>query len=154
MMRGGSDVRQTTIFNSTKVEKKWYVIDAQGLFLGRLASKVAMILRGKNKPSYTPHIDCGDNVIIINADKINLSGNKLKSKMYYHHSQHPRGLKLTTAKDMLVKKPIYPVEHAIKGMLPKNKLGSDLFRNLFVYACNEHPHEAQQPIKLELTTNK
>ncbi|ALA97026.1 50S ribosomal protein L13 [Spiroplasma kunkelii CR2-3x] len=144
-------MRQTTILNSTKVEKKWYVIDAQGLVLGRLASKVAMILRGKNKPSYTPHVDCGDNVIILNADKINLSGNKLKGKMYYNHSQHPGGLRRTTAKDMLVKKPIYPVEHAIKGMLPKNKLGSKLFRNLFVYASNKHPHEAQQPIKLELT---
>lgn len=143
-------MRQTTILNSTKVEKKWYVIDAQGLVLGRLASKLAMILRGKNKPSYTPHVDCGDNVIILNADKINLSGNKLKGKMYYH-SQHPGGLKRTTAKDMLLKKPIYPVEHAIKGMLPKNKLGSKLFRNLFVYAGNEHPHEAQQQIKLELT---
>jgi large subunit ribosomal protein L13 len=127
------------------------VIDAQGLVLGRLASKVAMILRGKNKPSYTPHVDCGDNVIIINADKINLSGNKLKCKMYYYHSQYPGGLKQKTAKDMLVKKPIYPVEHAIKRMLPKNKLGSKLFRNLFVYAGNGHSHEAQRPIKLELT---
>ena len=145
-------MRQTTILNSAKVEKKWYVIDAQGLVLGRLASKVAIILKGKNKPAYTPHVDCGDNVIIINADKIVLTGNKLKGKIYYHHSQHPGGLKKTAAKDMLVKKPIYPVEHAIKGMLPKNKLGAQLFRNLFVYASNDHPHQAQQPIKLELTT--
>ncbi|WP_374696084.1 50S ribosomal protein L13 [Spiroplasma endosymbiont of Polydrusus formosus] len=144
-------MRQTTILNSAKVDKKWYVIDAQGLILGRLASKIAIILRGKNKPAYTPHVDCGDNVIIINANKVILSGNKLNGKIYYHHSQHPNGLKRTTANDMLVKKPIYPVEHAIKGMLPKNILGSKLFRNLFVYEGNKHPHEAQQPIKLELT---
>ncbi|AGM26556.1 50S ribosomal protein L13 [Spiroplasma syrphidicola EA-1] len=143
-------MRQTTVLNSANVDKKWYVIDAQGLILGRLATQVAMILKGKNKPAYTPHVDCGDNVIIINADKVIFTGNKLQGKIYYKHSQHPGGLSRTTAHDMLKKKPIYPVEHAIKGMLPKNKLGSQLFRNLFVYAGSEHPHEAQKPEKLEL----
>ncbi|AGM25545.1 50S ribosomal protein L13 [Spiroplasma chrysopicola] len=143
-------MRQTTVLNSANVDKKWYVIDAQGLILGRLATQVAMILKGKNKPAYTPHVDCGDNVIIINADKVAFTGNKLQGKIYYKHSQHPGGLSRTTAQDMLKKKPIYPVEHAIKGMLPKNKLGSQLFRNLFVYAGSEHPHEAQKPEKLEL----
>lgn len=144
-------MRQTTILNSTKIKKKWYIIDVQGLILGRLASRVAIILKGKNKPIYTPHIDCGDNIVIINAYKINLSANKLKDKIYYSHSQYPGGLKRITANNMLIKNSTYIIKHAIKGMLPKNKLGNKLFRNLFVYANNEHPHEAQQPIKLKLT---
>lgn len=144
-------MRQTTILNSIKIEKKKYIlIDAKGLILGRLASKITIILQGKNKIIFTTHINCGNSVIIINAEKIKLSGNKLKNKIYYNHSLYPGGLKKTTAKNMLIKKPIYLIEHAVKGMLPKNKLGNKLFNNLFVYKGDKHPHEAQKPIKLEL----
>ena len=132
------------------IERKWYVVDATGHTLGRLASEVANVLRGKNKPIYTPHMDTGDYVIIINADKIKVTGKKLDQKIYYHHSDYVGGMKETKLKDMLVKKPEYVVEHAVKGMLPKGPLGRQMYKKLHVYAGAEHPHAAQQPEVLEL----
>ena len=132
------------------IEKKWYVVDAAGHTLGRLASEVASVLRGKNKPIYTPHIDTGDYVIIINADKIKVTGKKLDQKMYYHHSDYVGGMKETTLKDMLSKKPAFVTEHAVKGMLPKGPLGRQMLSKLHVYAGSEHPHEAQKPEVLEI----
>lgn len=132
------------------VERKWYVIDATDATLGRLASKVAHILRGKNKATYTPHIDCGDYVIIINAEKVKLTGNKLEDKIYYNHSGYPGGLRERTAKTMVEKYPVEMVERAVKGMLPKNRLGRQIYRQLFVYAGSEHKHEAQKPERLEV----
>ena len=132
------------------IEKKWYVVDAAGHTLGRLASEVASVLRGKNKPIYTPHIDTGDYVIIINADKIKVTGKKLDQKIYYHHSDYVGGMKETTLKDMLSKKPEFVTEHAVKGMLPKGPLGRQMLSKLHVYAGSEHPHEAQKPEVLEI----
>ena len=129
-------------------------MDAENEILGRLASKVAKMIRGKHKPNFTPHVDCGDNVIVINADKIRLSGNKWDQKEYVRHTGYPGGQRFTSAKQMMAKKPIFMVEKAVKGMLPKNKLGSALFRNLFVYAENEHPHQAQQPKQVNLNSIK
>ncbi|NLN20114.1 MAG: 50S ribosomal protein L13 [Firmicutes bacterium] len=127
------------------LERTWYVIDAAGQRLGRLASQVAHVLRGKHKPEYTPHIDCGDYVIVINADKVELSGNKLEKKIYYRHSQHPGGLKATPASDMLAKHPEKMIELAVRGMLPRNSLGRRQLKKLKVYAGPDHPHEAQKP---------
>lgn len=141
---------KTVSVNKENANKKWYVIDAEGLVLGRLASETAKILRGKNKPCYTPHSDCGDNVIIINAEKIVLTGNKMDQKYYIRHTGYPGGQRVRTVKDQLVKKPFAVVEHAVKGMLPKTKLGAQLYRNLHVYVGPEHKHEAQQPIELKL----
>jgi large subunit ribosomal protein L13 len=129
--------------------KDWLVVDAEGQTLGRFASKIANILRGKHKTNFTPHADCGDNVIIINADKIRFTGNKMNEKEYKFFSGYPGGLRFEVAKNILVRRPTYIVEHAIKGMLPKNKLGAELFRNLYVYAGSEHPHSAQQPKELK-----
>ncbi|MFN4082464.1 MAG: 50S ribosomal protein L13 [Bacteroidia bacterium] len=140
---------KTVSANKSTVTKEWYVVDAEGQTLGRFASKVANILRGKHKPSFTPHVDCGDNVIIINADKIRFTGNKLNEKEYKFFSGYPGGLRLEVAKNLLQRRPTYVVEHAIKGMLPKNKLGAEIFRNLYVYAGNQHPHNAQQPKELK-----
>lgn len=145
---------KTISVNSATVKKEWFVVDAQDQVLGRLASKVAKVLRGKNKPDFTPHVDCGDNVIIINADKIKLTGNKISDKQYISHSGYPGGQKSVTPAELLAKNPIKVVENAVKGMLPKNRLGSAIYRNLFVYASNEHPHEAQQPKELNLNTIK
>ena len=142
--------------NPAKVERKWYVVDATGYTLGRLASEVAKVLRGKNKPIYTPHIDCGDYVVIVNADtgdyvivvnadKIKVTGKKLDQKIYYHHSDYVGGMKETTLREMLAKKPEKVVELAVKGMLPKGPLGREMFTKLHVYAGAEHPHAAQQP---------
>ena len=131
--------------NPAKVERKWYVVDATGYTLGRLASEVAKVLRGKNKPIFTPHIDTGDYVIIINADKIKVTGKKLDQKIYYHHSDYVGGMKETTLREMLAKKPEKVVELAVKGMLPKGPLGREMFTKLHVYAGAEHPHAAQQP---------
>lgn len=136
---------KTKSANKATVQKEWYVIDAEGQTLGRFASKVANILRGKHKTSFTPHVDCGDNVIVINADKIRFTGNKLNDKDYVFYSGFPGGQRFESAKNMLEKKPTYVVEHAIDGMLPNNKLGREIFRNLYVYAGSEHPHAAQQP---------
>lgn len=132
------------------VERKWYVIDAEGKSLGRVASLAATYLRGKHKPTYTPHIDCGDNIIIVNAEKVNLTGNKLNDKMYYNHSQYLGGLRERTAKEMKEKYPVEMVERAVKGMLPHNRLGRQMYKKLFVYTGSEHKHEAQKPEMLEL----
>ena len=131
--------------NPAKVERKWYVVDATGYTLGRLASEVAKVLRGKNKPVFTPHVDTGDYVIVVNADKIKVTGKKLDQKIYYHHSDYVRGMKETTLREMLAKKPEKVVELAVKGMLPKGPLGREMFTKLHVYAGAEHPHAAQQP---------
>ena len=132
------------------VDRKWYVIDAEGKSLGRVASLAATYLRGKHKPTYTPHIDCGDNIIIINADKVNLTGNKLENKMYYNHSMYVGGLRERTAKVMREQYPVEMMERAVKGMLPHNRLGRQMYKKLFVYAGNEHKHEAQKPEVLEV----
>ncbi|MBP1645585.1 MAG: rplM [Bacteroidetes bacterium] len=127
------------------VQKEWIIIDAENQILGRLATRVANVLRGKHKPSYTPHVDCGDNVIIINAEKVRFTGKKLNDKVYVRHTGYPGGQRFTTPKQVLAIFPERVIEHAVKGMLPKNKLGDALYRNLHVYAGVEHPHEAQQP---------
>ena len=147
-------VYRTISANKETVNKQWYVVDAEGEILGRLASKVAYVLRGKHNPEYTPHVDCGDNVIIINAEKVVLTGKKLTDKEYIRHSGYPGGQKVETPVEMLEKHPERIIEHAIKGMLPKNRLGSELFRNLKVYVGSEHKHEAQNPTKLDLNTIK
>ncbi|MGY6172306.1 50S ribosomal protein L13 [Candidatus Mycoplasma pogonae] len=143
-------MRQTTIVKHLEVNKKWYVIDAADAVLGRLATVSATYLRGKNKPDFTPNVDMGDYIIVINADKVVLTANKEEDKMYYSHSGYPGGLKARTAKEVRARKPIMLVEKAIKGMLPKTKLGRKQFKNLFVYAGPEHAHEAQKPEKLEV----
>ncbi|MFY8109447.1 MAG: 50S ribosomal protein L13 [Bacteroidia bacterium] len=140
---------KTISANKATSTKDWLVVDAEGQTLGRFASKIANILRGKHKTNFTPHADCGDNVIIINADKIRFTGNKMNEKEYKFFSGYPGGLRFEVAKNILVRRPTYIVEHAIKGMLPKNKLGAELFRNLYVYAGSEHPHSAQQPKELK-----
>ena len=127
------------------VDRKWYVIDAKGESLGRVAAKAAHILRGKHKPTFTPHIDCGDNIIIINAKEVHLTGNKLENKMYYNHSMYPGGLRERTAKVMKEKYPIEMMERAVKGMLPHNRLGRAMYKKLFVYEGDTHPHMAQKP---------
>ena len=132
------------------IERKWYVIDAEGKPLGRVATKAAHVLRGKHKATFTPHIDCGDNVIIINAEKVALTGNKLEDKKYYNHSMYPGGLRERTAKVMKEKYPVEMVERAVKGMLPHNRLGRAMYKKLFVYAGNEHPHMAQKPETMEI----
>lgn len=139
-------------FMQTKenVERNWYVIDAANKPLGRVATKAAHVLRGKNKPTYTPHLDCGDYVIIINADKVKLTGNKLNDKMYYNHSGYPGGLRERNAKVMIEKYPEEMMERAVKGMLPHNRLGRAMYKKLFVYQGSEHKHEAQKPVALEI----
>ena len=135
----------TYMANPAKIEKKWYVVDATGYTLGRLASNVASVLRGKNKPVFTPHVDTGDYVIIINADKVKVTGKKLEQKIYYSHSDYVGGMKETTLKDMMAKKPEKVVELAVKGMLPKGPLGRQMYSKLHVYAGPEHAHAAQKP---------
>ena len=132
------------------VVRNWYVIDADGVNLGRLATKVASVLRGKHKPTYTPNIDCGDYVIVLNASKINLTGNKLNDKIYYDHSGYTGGLRERTAKEMKENYPVEMIERAVKGMLPHNRLGRQMFKKLFVYEGNEHPHMAQKPEVMEV----
>ena len=132
------------------VERKWYVIDAEGKPLGRVASKAAHILRGKHKVTYTPHIDCGDYVIIVNASKVLLTGNKLEDKKYYSHSQYPGGLRTRTAKEMIEKYPEEMARKAVKGMLPKNRLGRAMYKKLFVYAGSDHKHMAQKPSEMDV----
>lgn len=132
------------------VDRKWYVIDAAGLPLGRVATKAAHILRGKNKPTFTPHVDCGDYVIIINAGKVKLTGNKLNDKMYYNHSGYPGGLRERNAKTMIEKYPVEMVERAVKGMLPNGRLGRDMYRKLFVYADENHNQAAQKPTAITI----
>ncbi|MDH3673891.1 MAG: 50S ribosomal protein L13 [Anaerolineae bacterium] len=127
------------------IQRDWYVVDAQGQTLGRLATHVATILRGKHKPNFTPHVDCGDYVIIVNAEKIHVTGQKMTQKKYYRHSGYPGGLRVVTLRDQLQKFPARVLEHAVQGMLPKNKLGRRMFRKLKVYVGPDHPHQAQQP---------
>ena len=136
---------QTYMANPDKIERKWYVVDADGCTLGRLASGVASVLRGKNKPQFTPHVDTGDYVIIVNADKIKVTGKKLDQKIYYNHSDYVGGMRETTLKEVLAKKPERVIELAVKGMLPKGPLGRSMYTKLFVYAGPEHKHEAQKP---------
>ncbi|MDR2362154.1 MAG: 50S ribosomal protein L13 [Prevotellaceae bacterium] len=141
---------KTISANAATVNKEWVVIDATDQVLGRLASRVAYILRGKHKTNFTPHVDCGDNVIIINAEKIRLTGKKWTDKVYVRHTGYPGGQRFTTPKELLTRKPFAIVEEAVRGMLPKNRLGAALFRNLHVYIGNEHPHQAQQPTQITL----
>lgn len=141
---------KTIFVKPATMEKKWYIIDAEGKNLGRVAVAAARILRGKNKPEYVPHQDMGDYVIIINAAKATVTGNKVDDKMYYRHSMYPGGLKAESYGEVINRKPTYPMEHAVKGMLPSGKLGEKLFTNVKIYAGAEHPHQAQQPIAVEI----
>ena len=138
-------MRSTFMANNQNVERKWYVVDAIDLILGRMAVNIATVLRGKHKPTFTPHVDCGDYVIVVNAEKVALTGKKFENKKYYHHSGYSSGLKVRTAEEMLAKQPQKIVELAVKGMLPKGPLGDDMYRRLYVYVGNEHPHQAQKP---------
>jgi large subunit ribosomal protein L13 len=141
---------KTVSANKATVNKEWVIIDAEGQIVGRLATTVATMLRGKHKPEFTPHVDCGDNVIIINAEKVEFSGKKWDDKNYIRHTGYPGGQRFTPANEMLKKNPIGIIEHAVRGMLPKNRLGRELFRNMHVYVGATHPHEAQKPKKIEL----
>ena len=141
---------KTYMANPDKIERKWFVVDAEGQTLGRLAAEVAKVLRGKNKPEFTPHIDTGDNVIVINAEKIKVTGKKLDQKVYYHHSDYVGGMKETTLREMMAKKPEQVIELAVKGMLPKGPLGRTMIKKLHVYAGAEHAHQAQKPEVLTL----
>ena len=140
----------TFMASPATIERKWYVVDASGKTLGRLSSEVAKVLRGKNKPIFTPHIDTGDYVIIVNADKVKVTGKKLDQKKYYHHSDYVGGMKETSLKEMIAKKPEKVIELAVKGMLPKGPLGREMYKKLFVYAGAEHPHAAQKPEVLDV----
>lgn len=142
-------MRQTTMLKAEEVKKEWYVIDAEGQTLGRLATKVATVLKGKHKPTYTPNVDCGDYVIVLNADKIVYSGDQEEKKIYYHHTMYPGGLKKRSIGLMKREHPVELVEHAIEGMLPHNKLGDRMRTHLYVYEGAEHPHTAQKPMELK-----
>lgn len=141
---------KTISANKETVNKEWVIIDAEGTVLGRLATVVAATLRGKHKTNFTPHVDCGDNVVIINAEKVALSGNKWSDKEYVRHTGYPGGQRFTTAEEMLKKHPIRLIEHAVRGMLPKSRLGRAIYKNMHVYTGVSHPHEAQKPKKLEI----
>jgi len=143
-------VKKTYVTKEEDVQRDWYVVDASGQTLGRLAARVASVLRGKHKPVYSPSVDAGDFVIVVNAEKVQVTGRKLDQKMYYRHSGYPGGLKEITLRNLLQQHPTRVIEHAVRGMLPKNRLGRQVFRHLKVYAGSEHPHEAQQPKALEL----
>lgn len=141
---------KTVSLKAGDIQKEWYVIDATDMVLGRLASRVALILRGKNKPSFTPNMDCGDNVIIVNADKVKLTGNKMTDRVYVRHTGYPGGQRFSTPKEILAKKPTELVRMAVKGMLPKNRLGAKLINNRYLYQGSEHPHQAQNPKTIKL----
>jgi large subunit ribosomal protein L13 len=143
-------VRKTLSAKPNEIERTWYVVDAEGKTLGRLSTEIARILRGKHKPIYTPHVDTGDYVIVINADKVRVTGKRLDQKMYYRHSGYMGGLKTVPLRRMLETHPERVIEHAVKGMLPKNRLGRQMYKKLKVYASPDHPHQAQQPQPLEL----
>jgi large subunit ribosomal protein L13 len=145
---------KTVSANKATVEKEWVLVDAEGQTLGRLASIVALMLRGKHKTSFTPHVDCGDNVIVINAEKVTMTGNKMTDKEYIRHTGYPGGQRIVKADELMKKHPVRLIEYAVKGMLPKNRLGSAIFRNLYVYEGNAHKHEAQQPKLIDLKTIK
>ena len=140
---------KTISANKATTDKGWIIVDAENQVVGRLTSEIAKILRGKHKPSFTPHVDCGDNVIVINADKVRFTGKKLTDKVYTRHTGYPGGQRFATPKEVLAKNPRGIVESAVKGMLPKNRLGRKLFTNLYVYAGSEHPHSAQQPKEIK-----
>ena len=142
-------MKNTYMQKKEEISRNWYVIDATDMTLGRLATKAATILRGKHKPTFTPHVDCGDFVIVVNASKVNLTGNKMDAKIYRNHSGYPGGLRERTAREMKENYPEEMIERAIKGMLPKGRLGRQMYRKLFVYAGNEHPHQAQKPVMLK-----
>jgi len=141
---------KTFMANPDKIDRKWFVVDAKGATLGRLASEVASVLRGKNKPEFTPHADCGDYVIVINAAQVKVTGKKLDQKIYYNHSEYVGGMRETTLRELLAKKPERVVELAVKGMLPKGPLGRDMYRKLHVYAGESHGHQAQKPVVMEI----
>jgi large subunit ribosomal protein L13 len=145
---------KTKSANAATVIKEWFVVDATNEVLGRLSSKVAQILRGKYKPSFTPHVDCGDNVIIINAEKVRLTGNKMAGKQYIRHTGYPGGQKVETAEHLMKRNPARVIESAVKGMLPKSRLGNAIFKNLYVYVGSEHPHQAQQPKEISIHSIK
>jgi len=140
---------KTKSANKDTVVRQWYIVDAENQIVGRMATKIANVLRGKHKPSYTPHVDTGDNVIVINADKVRFTGNKMDKKVYLTYSGYPGGQKSKTAKELMEKKPYAVIENAVRGMLPKNKLGRAMFKKLYVYAGDEHNHKAQKPISLD-----
>ncbi|MGP1392683.1 MAG: 50S ribosomal protein L13 [Candidatus Cryptobacteroides sp.] len=141
---------KTVSLNAATVKKEWVVIDATDLVLGRLASRLALVLRGKNKPGFTPHVDCGDNVIVINAEKVALTGKKMTDRVYKRYTGYPGGQRFTTPAEILQKRPAELVRRAVRGMLPKNRLGDKIIKNLYVYAGPEHPHQAQQPKTIKL----
>ena len=143
---------KTRSINKESADREWVIIDATDAIVGRLATKAAVMLRGKHKPTYTPHSECGDHVIVVNAEKVKFTGNKMEDKEYIRHTGYPGGQRFITASKVLKQKPLFVVEHAIKGMLPKNRLGRALFRNLHVYEGNEHPHQAQQPKEININT--
>ena len=143
-------MKDTYMQRKEDVVRNWYVVDAEGQTLGRLAAQVSKVLMGKNKPTYTPHIDCGDNVIVINASKVNLTGKKLDNKIYYNHSGYTGGLRERTAREMKENYPVEMIERAVKGMLPKGRLGRQMYKKLFVYEGGEHPHMAQKPVEMEI----
>jgi large subunit ribosomal protein L13 len=145
-----SFIQKTYSLKASEIDKKWYLVDADGKILGRMATEIARILRGKNKPIFTPHLDAGDNVVVINAEKIVLTGTKGTDKEYFRHSGYPGGVKFVNIKKLKVKKPEYILEHAIKGMLPKNRIGRKIFKNLHIYIGSEHPHSAQKPEAIEI----
>ena len=143
-------MKNTYMQKKETVERNWYVIDAEGVNLGRLATRVADVLRGKHKPTYTPHIDCGDFVIVVNASKVNLTGNKLNDKIYYNHSGYTGGLRERTAKEMRENYPVEMIERSVKGMIPHTRLGRQVAKKLFVYEGAEHPHMAQKPVEMKI----
>jgi len=145
---------KTISANKESAKKEWLIVDVENEVVGRAASKIAQLIRGKHKPLFTPHVDCGDNVIVINADKIRFTGSKLTGKEYIRHTGYPGGQRITSPKEVLAKKPTFIIEHAVKGMLPKNSLGRELFRNLYVYVGTEHPHAGQQPKVFNLNSIK
>jgi len=144
------DIQKTFSLKASQIEKKWYLIDAEGKVLGRLATEIARLLRGKHKPIFTPHMDTGDNIIVINADRVILTGNKDLDKEYFSHSQYPGGKKFINIQKIRKEKPAFVLQHAVKGMLPKNRLGRKVIKNLKIFAGNEHLHQAQNPEKLEI----
>jgi len=145
---------KTVSANKATVNKEWIIVDATNETLGRFSSRVAQIIRGKHKPDFTPHVDCGDNVIVINAEKIKLTGKKWDNKVYIRYTGYPGGQRSITARELMAKKPISMIEKAVRGMLPKNRLGDSIYKNLHVYVGNEHPHEAQQPKEYNINTIK
>ncbi len=145
---------KTVYVNSETAKKNWYVVDAENQVLGRLASKIALVLRGKTKPDFSPHVDCGDNVIVINADKVRLTGNKWDARQYFRHTGYPGGQRISTPSEIKEKNPSKLIEMAVKGMLPKNRLGNAIFKNLYVYDGAQHKQEGQQPVILDINSIK